>query len=271
MVGRPRTGHGARARRRHRQADRAAGRARPRRTRHRPRRGDARRTAPSTPDTPDQRRRSRGLPRPGPLGRRGGRRAVLPLVRPRPRAAGDRPGAQARRPARPGLERPRPAHPLGPQARPDHRHRGLSRRPRRADLVASGLFGFVEEQSWKCWQTSTATRSRTCRSAPTLADRDEDDRERQARRGAGAVRRLRPRHGRHAAAVRDPLLQGHRRASPPGRPPAPSTRSRPSTPPATTATATGTRTPSAPCRSTPPIDPVVQDGSDSDLLLIDFR
>ncbi len=66
------------------------------------------------------------------LGRRRGLRAVVPLVRPRGRAARDRPRAPPRRRAGAGLERPRRGHPLGAQARCDHRQRRQPHRPRRA-------------------------------------------------------------------------------------------------------------------------------------------
>ena len=146
-------GHGARAGRRHRQADRAAGRPRPRRPRDRSGRGDARRAPAPPPRHPDQRRRRRGAPDAGPLGRRGGRGPVLPLVRPRPRAAGDRPGAQARRARRPGLERPRRADPLGAQAgRIIGSQDAGPRRRRSRPSCCPSLFGFVEDATFQLWQ-----------------------------------------------------------------------------------------------------------------------
>ena len=110
-------------------------------------------SAPRLPDTRDHRRRRRGPARARPVGRRRRGGAVLPLVRPRPRAARDRPGAQARRPARAGLERPRRADPVGTPARPDHRQPGAARRRRaRSRWCCPSLFGFVEEATFPHWQ-----------------------------------------------------------------------------------------------------------------------
>ena len=108
--------HRARARRGHRQAHRAAGGAGPRRARDRPRPADAR----AAREEPPRRARLPGAGRGDPLRRRvlrrRGVRPGLPLVRRRPRAARDRPRAQAPRPPLPGLEPARRADPVGQAA-----------------------------------------------------------------------------------------------------------------------------------------------------------
>ena len=84
------------------------------------------------PDVPTSESRRRGDPAARPVGRRRGRGAGVPLVRPRAGAARDRPGAAARRPPRAGLEQPRRADPVGAQARQAARHPGARCREHRA-------------------------------------------------------------------------------------------------------------------------------------------
>ncbi len=70
----------------------------------------------------------------------------------------------------PGLEPPRRADPVGPQARPDHRQpRSRPSTTSPQPLVLSGLFGFVEDATFQHLAgRSTASRSRTSSSpAPT--------------------------------------------------------------------------------------------------------
>jgi hypothetical protein len=69
--------------------------------------------------------------------RRGRRGAGVPLVRPRPGAPRDRPGAQARRPPGLGVEPARRADPVGRRSSADHRHQEHSRSRRAARPVAA--------------------------------------------------------------------------------------------------------------------------------------
>ena len=146
-------GAGARARRGHRQAHRAAGRPRPRRARHGPGRRDAGQALRATAGGPHLAGVRGGDPGRRPVLRRGGLRAGLPLVRPRPGAARDRPSPQARRPAVAGLEPARRAGPVGAPAGHDHRHPGAAPR---AGGGAGGL-GAVRRASRRRSSASAST------------------------------------------------------------------------------------------------------------------
>ena len=117
---------GARPRRRHRQADRAAGRARRGRDRGRAGPGDARRAAPAAAVGAGPARAGGGDPAGRRLGRRGAVRAVAALVRPVPRAAGDRPGADPGRGARRAVEQRRRPGGVGRRAAGRGPGRGLA-------------------------------------------------------------------------------------------------------------------------------------------------
>ena len=145
----------------------------------------------------------RSIPLPDRVGRRGGRRPGLPLVRPRPGAARDRPGAQA--------------------AAAGSRWCGTSATSGSRGYAGSGALIGTQDQLARAGRAaacSGAVRLRRGRDVPVLADRRPRRRSRtssspaptspsstrrpggQAGRGAGVLRRLRPRHGRHAAALR---------------------------------------------------------------------
>ena len=117
------------ARRRHRQAHRGAGPPGPPGGRHRPGRRDAAAPGPPAARHAGRDRRRRADPAARPVGRHRGRRAVLPLVGRRARAAGDRPGAPARRAPVPDLEPARRADPLGTAPGCPDRHPGAAERP----------------------------------------------------------------------------------------------------------------------------------------------
>ena len=136
------------------------------------------------------------------------------------------------------------------------------------DLVTSGLFGFVSEQSWKWWEiVNTASLETMIRSE--LAHRDKDERERRiadamalyADYGRGADGMQMPWVSRcYKATVVESAWQVPRALD--EEPPAAGPRG---------GTTVGDEDPDATVPMNAAVDPVVQDGSDSDLLLIDFR
>jgi SAM-dependent methyltransferase len=138
-----------------------------------------------------------------------------------------------------------------------------------ADLVTSGLFGFVSEQSWKWWEiVNTASLEKMVRSE--LADRPHDDRE---RRLADAMA-LYADYGRGADGMQMPWVSRCFKATvveaawaaPRALDEEPVTAPR-----GTDTAAGGDEDPDRTVPINAAVDPVVQDGSDSDLLLIDFR
>ena len=244
----------ARARRRHRQADRAAGRARPRRARHRPRPRDARRAAATAcPTSATTRRRRRGDPAARPVGRRRGRaprRSTGSTTTGRcPRSPGCcKPGGRLALVWNQRDERIPWVRRLG--AIIGNQDAARRRAPRARSMRSSALFGFVEDATF---QLLAGRRPRVdpwtwCSPAPTSPSSTSDAPGGQARRGARVLRRLRPRHGRHAAALRRPLLPGQ------------SSIDRPEPRPARRATPRRRRD-----------DASRSDGTDTDMLLIDFR
>ena len=212
---------GARARRRDRQADRGPGRARPRRPRHRARPRDADGAAAPPPRRADQRGRRGGDPAAGPLGRRGGRGAVLPLVRPRPRAAGDRAGAAARRLPRACAWNNRDTRipwvrKLG-QVLGDQPHAGgeppTARSTRSCRASSSASWRTRPSTFWQDVNRESLVDLVASRSY--VATLDDAGAGGEAGRGPRAVRRLRPRHGRDAGRLPVPARSGWPERCPP--------------------------------------------------------
>ena len=82
-------------------------------------------------------------------------------------------------------------------------------------LMETPYFGFVDKKQFRFWQTHTAASlADLARSVSHVATMSEHRPRRRAGQGRRAVRRLRPRPRRHAAALGDPLLPGRR--TPPG-------------------------------------------------------
>ena len=142
-----------------------------------------------------------------------------------------------------------------------------------AELVTSGLFGFVSEQSWKWWEiVNTVSLEKMVRTE--LADRAQDgSRDDREQRLADAMA-LYADYGRGADGMQMPWVSRCFKAT--------VVESAWAAPraldeqPSVSATSNGTTADGDedPERTVPinaAVDPVVQDGSDSDLLLIDFR
>jgi SAM-dependent methyltransferase len=137
-----------------------------------------------------------------------------------------------------------------------------------AELVTSGLFGFVSEQSWKWWEIVTTTSLEEMIRAE-LADRDQPDRE---RRVAEAMA-LYADYGRGADGMQMPWLSRCFKATvveSAWQVPRSLSEDAGGTGPSD-ATAKPGADPDATAPMNAAVDPVVQDGSESDLLLIDFR
>ncbi len=78
-------------------------------------------------------------------------------------------------------------------------------------LMTTPYFGFVEKKQFRFWQPHTAaTLADLTRSVSHVATMSESDRAGCAGQGRQAVRRVRPRSRRHAAALGDPVLPGRR-------------------------------------------------------------
>ena len=115
----------------------------------------------------------------------------------------------------------------------------------RATSCDHELFGFVEEATFTHWQdVDRETLRRPRRVALQLRHARRGGARGQARRRCGPLRRLRPRQRRHAAALRHQCYRGEGRDLRDGLPRA---------------------------RRAERRGPVVSDGTDTDMLLIDFR
>ena len=137
-----------------------------------------------------------------------------------------------------------------------------------ADLVTSGLFGFVSEQSWKWWEiVNTASLEQMVRAE--LADRDPGERERLL---ADAMA-LYADYGRGADGMQMPWVSRCFKATvveSAWQVPRALDEEKPDAA-GETPGGDGDEDPDATVTTNAAVDPVVQDGSDSDLLLIDFR
>ena len=136
-----------------------------------------------------------------------------------------------------------------------------------ADLVTSGLFGFVSEQSWKWWEiVNTVSLEKMLHTELADSAHSQDDRQ---RRLADAMA-LYADYGRGADGMQMPWVSRCFKATvveSAWAAPRALDEERPTGPP----TPEGDDNPERTVPINAAVDPVVQDGSDSDLLLIDFR
>ncbi|UUZ60860.1 hypothetical protein LP418_09070 [Nocardioides sp. B-3] len=242
------------ARGRHRQADARDGRPRSRGLRDREGPGDARGAAAAGARGQRQGRRRRGDPRQRPQRRRRRRRAGLPLVRPRAGDPGDGAGAEARRSRRARVELLRQEDPVGAQAGRRRRRRCRHRNRRRAGRrsishefsAESDLFGEIEHKTFSFWQdVDRDTLVDIVASRSYIASLPDDERE----AGLDAVRALYDDYGRGHDGMQLPYVVECFRAK------------------VIDQRDAATEVPSDASQE----GPIVSDGTDTDMLLIDFR